>query len=250
MSNSLQGKVAVITGGGEGIGLASAKRLSAEGASVFIVGRRQAILDAAVAEIGGDVTALQADVSKPGDLERVYEAVREAKGRIDILVANAGIQTREALGTITEKAIDDQLAINFKGVIFTVQQALPLLTDGASVILTSSTTAMKGLPQRTVYSATKAAVRSFARTWASELKIRNIRVNVFSPGPISTPLLEQTLVDPKVREAYMQNIVGAVPLRRLGRAEEMGDVVAFLASDASSYITGADIQADGGFAQV
>jgi NAD(P)-dependent dehydrogenase (short-subunit alcohol dehydrogenase family) len=250
MGNSFAGKVAVITGGGEGIGLASAERLSAGGASVFIVGRRKAILDAAVAKIGGDVTALQADVSSPSDLDRVYAIVRESKEKIDILVANAGIQTREALGTITEKAIDDQLAINFKGVIFTVQQALPLLTDGASIILTSSTTASKGLPQRTVYSATKAAIRSFARTWASELKARNIRVNAFSPGPISTPLLEQTLVDPKVREAYMANIVGAVPLGRLGRSEEMGDVVAFLASDASSYITGADIQADGGFAQV
>jgi NAD(P)-dependent dehydrogenase (short-subunit alcohol dehydrogenase family) len=250
MSVSLQGKVAVITGGGEGIGLASAERLSREGASVFIVGRRRAILDAAVAKIGGDVTALQADVSKPTDLERVYEAVRESKGKIDILVANAGIQTREALGTITEKAMDDQLAINFKGVIFTVQQALPLLTNGASIILTSSTTAMKGLPQRTVYSATKAAVRSFARTWANELKARKIRVNVFSPGPISTPLLERTLVDPQAREAYMANIVAAVPLGRLGEAEEMGEVVAFLASDAASYITGADIQADGGFAQI
>jgi NAD(P)-dependent dehydrogenase (short-subunit alcohol dehydrogenase family) len=250
MENSFAGKVAVITGGGEGIGLASAERLSAGGASVFIVGRRKAILDAAVAKIGGDVTALQADVSSPSDLDRVYATVREAKGKIDILVANAGIQTREALGAITEKAIDDQLAINFKGVIFTVQQALPLLTDGASIILTSSTTASKGLPQRTVYSATKAAIRSFARTWASELKARNIRVNAFSPGPISTPLLEQTLVDPKVREAYMANIVGAVPLGRLGRSQEMGDVVGFLASEAASYITGADIQADGGFAQV
>jgi NAD(P)-dependent dehydrogenase (short-subunit alcohol dehydrogenase family) len=250
MGNSFAGKVAVITGGGEGIGLASAERLSAGGASVFIVGRRKAILDAAVAKIGGDVAALQADVSSLSDLDRVYKTVRESKGKIDILVANAGIQTREALGAITEKAIDDQLAINFKGVIFTVQQALPLLTDGASIILTSSTTASKGLPQRTVYSATKAAIRSFARTWASELKARNIRVNAFSPGPISTPLLEQTLVDPKVREAYMATIVGAVPLGRLGRSQEMGDVVAFLASDAASYITGADIQADGGFAQV
>jgi NAD(P)-dependent dehydrogenase (short-subunit alcohol dehydrogenase family) len=160
MSGSLQGKVAVITGGGEGIGLASAKRLATEGASVFIVGRRQAILDAAVAEIAGDVVATQADVSKPADLYRVYEAVRASKGKIDILVANAGVQTREPLGSITEKAIDYQLAINFKGVIFTVQQALPLLTNGASIILTSSATAVKGIPLRTVYSATKAS-RSF-----------------------------------------------------------------------------------------
>jgi NAD(P)-dependent dehydrogenase (short-subunit alcohol dehydrogenase family) len=250
MSGSLQGKVAVITGGGEGIGLASAKRLSMEGASVFIVGRRQGILDAAVAEIGGDVVAVQADVSKPADLDRVYEAVRVSKGKIDILIANAGVQTREPLGSITEEAIDYQLAINFKGVIFTVQQALPLLTNGASIILTSSATAVKGLPQRTVYSATKAAIRSFARTWASELKARNIRVNVFSPGPILTPLLEQTFADPKVKEAYMTNVVGAIPLGRAGEAEEMAEVVAFLASDAASYMNGADIQADGGFAQV
>jgi len=250
MSGSLQGKVAVITGGGEGIGLASAKRLATEGASVFIVGRRQAILDAAVAKIGGDVVSLKADVSKPADLDRVYEAVRASKGKIDILVANAGVQTREPLGSITEEAIDYQLAINFKGVIFTVQQALPLLSNGASIILTSSATAIKGIPQRTVYSATKAAIRSFARTWANELKGRRIRVNVFSPGPILTPLLEQTFVDPKVKEAYMTNVVGAVPLGRAGEAEEMGEVIAFLASDAASYINGADIQTDGGFAQV
>jgi NAD(P)-dependent dehydrogenase (short-subunit alcohol dehydrogenase family) len=207
MSNSLQGKVAVITGGGEGIGLASAQQLSAEGASVFIIGRRQAVLDAAVTTISGDITALQADVSRPGDLERVYAAVRESKGKIDILVANAGIQSRELLGEITDEAIDNQLAINFKGVIYTVQQALPLIVDGASIILTSSTTALKGVPGRSVYSATKAAIRSFARTWANELKFRKIRVNVFSPGPISTPLLENSLADPKAREAYMANIV-------------------------------------------
>ena len=250
MRDSLQGKVAVITGGSEGIGLAAAKRLAAEGVSVFIVGRRQAILDAAVAEVGGDVVAVQADVSKSADLDRVYETVRASKAKIDILVANAGVQTREPLGSITEEAIDYQLAINFKGVIFTVQQALPLLTDGASIILTSSTTAAKGIPQRTVYSATKAAVRSFARTWANELKARHIRVNVFSPGPILSSWLEQTFTDPKVKEAYMTNIVSAVPLGRTGATEEMGEVVAFLASDAASYITGADIQADGGLAQV
>jgi NAD(P)-dependent dehydrogenase (short-subunit alcohol dehydrogenase family) len=250
MSTSLQGKVAVITGGGEGIGLAAAKRMVECGAAVFIIGRRQSVLDAAVVEIGGDVTALQGDVSKPADLDRVYAAVKAAKGRIDILFANAGVQTREALGSITEDGIDTQLAINFKGVIFTVQQALPLLSDGASIILASSATAVKGLPNRTVYSATKAAIRSFARTWANELKTRRIRVNAISPGPILTPLLEASLVDPKVKEAYMTNIVGAVPLARAGQAEEMGEIVAFLASDAASYINGADIQADGGFAQV
>jgi NAD(P)-dependent dehydrogenase (short-subunit alcohol dehydrogenase family) len=250
MGRSLHGKVAVITGGGEGIGLASAKRMVHEGASVFIIGRRQAILDAAIAEIGGDVVALHADVSKTADLDRVYEAVRTAKGKIDILFANAGVQKREALGSITEEGIDYQLGINFKGVIFTVQQALPLLSDGSSVILSSSATAVKGLPTRTVYSATKAAIRSFARTWANELKSRRIRVNVLSPGPILTPLLEATFTDPKIKEAYMANVVGAIPLGRAGHAEEMGEIVAFLASNASSYINGADIQADGGFTQV
>ncbi|WP_308076670.1 SDR family oxidoreductase [Paraburkholderia megapolitana] len=250
MGASLQGKIAVITGGGEGIGLASAKRMVEEGASVFIVGRRQSILDAAVAEIGGDVVALRADVSRQAELDRVYEAVRVAKGRVDIVVANAGVQTREALGSITEEGIDSQLAINFKGVIYTVQQALPLLSDGASIILLSSATAQKGLPARTVYSATKAAIRSFARTWATELKARRIRVNTISPGPIMTPLVKATFVDEAAKDAYMKNIVGAVPLGRAGEAEEMGAIVAFLASDAASFINGADIQADGGFAQV
>ncbi|PCE23972.1 oxidoreductase [Paraburkholderia acidicola] len=250
MDASLQGKVAVITGGGEGIGLASAKRMVKAGASVFIVGRRQSILDAAVAEIGGDVVAVRADVSRQAELDRVYEAVRIAKGKVDIVVANAGVQTREALGSITEEGIDSQLAINFKGVIYTVQQALPLLSDGASIILVSSVTAHKGLPARTVYSATKAAIRSFARTWATELKARRIRVNAISPGPIMTPLVKATFVDEAAKDAYMKNIVGAVPLGRAGEAEEIGAIVAFLASDAASYINGADIQADGGFAQV
>jgi NAD(P)-dependent dehydrogenase (short-subunit alcohol dehydrogenase family) len=250
MSASLQNKVAVVTGGSEGIGLASAKRLAEAGASVFIIGRRQSALDAAVLEIGGGAAAISADVSSAANLARAYEVVRAARGRIDILVANAGVQTREALGAITEEAIDAQLAINFKGVIWTVQEALPLLNDGASVILVSSGTAVKGIPNRTVYSATKAAIRSFARTWASELKSRRIRVNVLTPGPILTPGLEATFGSAKVKEAYFANIVGAVPMGRPGQASEMGEVVLFLASDASSYITGADIQADGGLAQV
>ncbi|KAA0693698.1 SDR family NAD(P)-dependent oxidoreductase [Neorhizobium sp. P12A] len=250
MGTSLKGKVAVITGGGEGIGLSSARRMVEEGASVFIVGRRQPILNAAVASIGGDIVGIAADVSKIADLERVYETVRASKGRIDILLANAGVQTREALGSITEEGIDSQIAINFKGVIFTVQLALPLLVDGASIILTGSATGVKGIPNRTVYSATKAAIRSFARTWANELKGRRIRVNTLSPGPILTPLLEQTFTDPKIKEAYMSTVVAAVPLGRAGQSDEMGEIAAFLASDAASYINGADIQADGGFAQV
>ncbi|NTC82545.1 MULTISPECIES: SDR family NAD(P)-dependent oxidoreductase [Rhizobium/Agrobacterium group] len=250
MGKSLEGKVAVITGGGEGIGLASARRMVEEGASVFIIGRREAILTAAVADIGGDIQGITADVSRIADLERVYETVRTSKGRIDILLANAGVQSREALGVVTEEAIDSMIAINFKGVIFTVQLALPLLVDGGSIILTGSATSVKGIPNRTVYSATKAAIRSFSRTWANELRSRSIRVNTVSPGPVLTPLLEKTFEDPNVKEAYMTNVIGAVPLGRAGQANEIGDIVAFLASDAASYINGADIQADGGFAQV
>jgi NAD(P)-dependent dehydrogenase (short-subunit alcohol dehydrogenase family) len=250
MSADLRGKIAVVTGGSEGIGLASAKLLAQRGATVFILGRRQAVLDAAVIEIGPNATAISADVSKPAELERAYGLVRATKGAIDILVANAGVQVREALGDISEEGVDLQLAINFKGVIWSVQQALPLLNDGASIILMSSTTAMKGLPNRTVYSATKAAIRSFARTWANELKPRRIRVNVLSPGPTLTPAIEATLADPQAKQVYLANVIGAVPMARAGEAREMGEVVAFLASDASSYMTGADIQADGGFAQV
>jgi NAD(P)-dependent dehydrogenase (short-subunit alcohol dehydrogenase family) len=250
MNRSLRGKVAVVTGGSEGIGLAAAKRLAADGAAVFVTGRRQAVLDAAVSEIGGDVVAIQADVSKPADLHRLYEAVRLAKGRLDILVANAGVQARETLGSITEEALDYQLAVNFKGTIFTVQHALPLLGAGASVILMSSTTALKGLSTRTVYSASKAAIRSFGRTWATELKGRGIRVNVVSPGPIATPSQRAALADARVAEAFAKNVISAVPLGRAGEPEEIGEIVSFLASAASSYINGADIQADGGWAQV
>ncbi len=250
MGLSLQGKIAVVTGGSEGIGLASAKKLAAEGAYVFIIGRRKSVLDAAVSQIEGDASALQADVSKLADLQNAFEAVRSQKGQVDILFANAGAQVREALGSITEEAMDKQLALNFKGVINTVQQALPLLSDGASIILCSSGTAVKGLPTRTVYSATKAAIRSFARTWASELKSRRIRVNAISPGPILTPAIEATFSDETHKATYMATIVNAVPLGRLGTPEEMGEVVAFLASDASSFVNGADIHADGGFAQV
>ncbi len=250
MSAHMQDKVAVVTGGSSGIGLASANRLAAAGAIVFVTGRRQAELDAAVIDIGANAIGVRVDVSKPSDLDRLYEEVRLRKGRLDILVANAGVQTKEPLGSITESAMDDQLAVNFKGTIFTVQKALPLLSAGASIILVSSTTATKGLPERTVYSATKAAIRSFARTWATELKGRNIRVNVVSPGPVLTPGVAAGLPSDDAMRGYKAMLSNAVPMGRAGTAEEIAEVIAFLASDASSFMTGADVQADGGLAQV
>lgn len=250
MSLSLAGKVAVVTGGSSGIGFGVAKQLAANGAVVFITGRRKAELEKAAAEIGSHVVAIQADIAKPADLDRLYNQIRDEWGRLDILVANAGVQVKQGLGAITEDALDLQLSINFKGTIYTVQQALPLLADGASVILVSSVTAGKGLSGRTVYAATKAAIRSFARTWVTELKERRIRVNVVSPGPIETPAQAAGLSDEKAIQMFKENVISAVPLGRVGQPDEMGAVVVFLASDISSYVNGADIQADGGFAQV
>ncbi len=248
MGTSLQGKVAVVTGGSSGIGLAAAKRLAADGVTVFITGRRQVELDKAGAGIDGDVVAVQADVYKPADLDRLYEQVRTSKGKLDIVVANAGLLVKEALGSITEEALDYQLSVNFKGTIYTVQKALPFLTEGASIILASSTVAVKGVPGSTVYAATKAAIRNFARTWTQELRGRGIRVNVFSPGPIDTPGLREVL--DATGGAMEAALTATSPIGRLGKAEEMAEVIAFLASDASSYISGADIQADGGWAQI
>lgn len=250
MDTSLQGKVAVVTGGSAGIGLATARRLAADGVTVFITGRRQAELDKAVVEIGGDVVAVQADVSKPADLDRLYEKVRSTKGKLDIVVANAGLLVKETLGSITEEALELQLSVNFKGTINTVQKALPLLNEGASIILASSTVAGKGSPGSSVYAATKAAIRNLARTWTQEFRGRGIRVNAFSPGPIDTPGMRDSIKSQGGGEAFRAAISGAVPMGRFGNAEEMAEVVAFLASDASSYISGADIQADGGWAQV
>ncbi len=250
MRTSLQGKVAVITGGSSGIGLATAKRFVADGVTVFITGRRQAELDKAVVEIGGDVVAVQADVSKPADLDRLYEIIRSSKGRLDIVVANAGLLVKEPLGSITEEALEYQLSVNFKGVIYTVQKALPLLSQGASIILASSTVAVKGVPGSSVYAGTKAAIRNLARTWTQELRGRGVRVNVFSPGPIDTPGMRDSIANQVGGEAFKAAIFAAVPMGRFGEAEEMAEVVAFLASDGSSYISGADIQADGGWAQV
>jgi NAD(P)-dependent dehydrogenase (short-subunit alcohol dehydrogenase family) len=247
----LEGKVAVVTGGDSGIGLAAAKRLAADGASVFITGRRQSELDAAVEQIGRNATAVAGDVSSLADLDRLFATIRERlgpRGRIDVLFANAGIAEGAALGAISEEQFDRSFGINVKGALFTVQKALPLLSDGASIILSSSVVGSKGLADRSVYSATKAALRSFERTWTTDLASRHIRVNVVSPGTIDTPGLRDLVnADSEGLDARFRD---RIPLGRVGRPEEIASAVSFLASDESSYVTGAELFVDGGFAQV
>lgn len=250
MDHSLQNKVAVITGGSSGIGLATAKRFVAEGAFVFITGRRKAELDAVAAEIGGNVVAIQADTSSLLDLDRVYEAVRTHKGRVDIVVANAGILEHAPIGEVSEEHFDRLFSVNVKGIVFAVQKALPLIADGSTIILMSSTVASKGLGRNGVYAATKAAIRSFARNWIVDLKDRKIRVNAISPGPIDTPGLSGAAPDAAALTALQAKLAAQVPLGRLGVADEIARTAVFLASDASSFINGADIQVDGGWAQI
>ncbi|WP_199441458.1 SDR family NAD(P)-dependent oxidoreductase [Umezawaea beigongshangensis] len=245
----LEGKTAVVTGGGTGIGLAAATRLAAEGAHVFITGRRRSVLDAAVESIGASsVTAVEGDISDLADLDRLYEAVR-ARGRgLDVLFANAATASFVTLEQVTEEHFDQTFRVNVRGTLFTVQKALPLLNDGASVILTSSVRAGDGVAAFGVYSASKAAIRSFARTWANELKDRNVRVNVISPGAIDTPALDGMVAKEEV-EAVKAKFVEAIPLGRIGRSEEIANVVAFLASEESSFFLGADLVVDGGETQ-
>ncbi len=241
----LDGKVAVVTGGKSGIGLATAKQFAAEGAHVFITGRRQAELDAAVKLIGARATGVQGDVANLADLDRLYAVVKEQKGRVDVLFANAGGGEFVPLGEITEEHFDRTFGINVKGLLFTVQKALPLLPDGASIILNASIASSKGMPAFSVYSATKAAVRSFARSWTMDLKDRKIRVNAISPGPIDTPALTGLGSDD-----LKKGLVAAVPLGRLGQPDEIAKAVVFLASDDSSYVTGIELFVDGGMAQI
>ncbi|WP_437626815.1 glucose 1-dehydrogenase [Sorangium sp. So ce1151] len=250
MSDKLQGKVAIVTGGTTGIGLATAKRFAAEGARVFITGRRQAELDAAVKEIGERATGVRSDVSNLADLDRLFEVVKQRGAPIDVLFANAGGGELAPLGAITEEHFDKTFAINVKGTLFTVQKALPLLRDGASIILNGSTAASTGTPAFSVYSATKAAVRSFARTWALDLKDRGIRVNVISPGPIDTPGLHGLSATEEQAQQIKAGLVASVPLGRLGLPEEVAKAAVFLASDDSSFINGAELFVDGGAAQV
>jgi NAD(P)-dependent dehydrogenase (short-subunit alcohol dehydrogenase family) len=240
----LDGKVAVVTGGTSGIGLASARRLAAEGAHVFITGRRKPELDAAVKAIGPRATGVQGDVANLADLDRLYAVVKEQKGRVDVIFANAGGGELVPLGAITEEHFDKTFNNNVKGLLFTVQKALPLLSNGASIILNASITSSKGTPAFSVYSATKAAVRSFARSFTVDLKDRKVRVNAISPGPIDTPGLDG------LGDGLKEGLTAAVPMGRLGSPDEIAKAVVFLASDDSSYVTGIELFVDGGMAQI
>ena len=246
----LNGKIALITGGNSGIGLATAKQFVNEGAYVFITGRREKELATAVKEIGKNVTAIRGSVANLDDLDRLFAQIKKEKSRLDVVFANAGVARYATLGKITEEFYDSIFNINVKGLLFTVQKALPLLPDGASIILNASIVASKGLASNSVYSATKAAVRSFARTWTTDLKDRRIRVNAVSPGPIDTSLLNELLASSEVGGERRKLFSTAVPLGRLGTPDEIAKAVVFLASDDSSYITGTELFVDGGFAQV
>jgi NAD(P)-dependent dehydrogenase (short-subunit alcohol dehydrogenase family) len=248
--SKLEGKVAVITGGNSGIGLATAERFVKEGAYVFITGRRQAELDAAVKKIGKNVTAVQGDVSNLADLDKLYSVVKKEKGRVDVLFANAGGGEFAQLGSITEAHFDKTFGANVKGTLFTVQKALPLFSDGGSIILNASIVSMKGMANFSVYSATKAAIRSFARTWTMDLKDRKIRVNTLSPGPIDTPGVAGLASTQEQLAQLKAGLATQVPLGRMGDPDEIAKVAVFLASDDSSFVTGIELFVDGGMAQV
>ena len=246
----LEGKVAVVTGGNSGIGLATAKRFGAEGAHVFITGRRQAELDAAVSQIGKNVSGVQGDVSNLADLDRLYATVKQQKGRVDVLFANAGLGEFVPLGQITEAHFDKTFGVNVKGTLFTVQKALPLMPDGGSIVMNGSMVSMKGWPAFGVYAATKAALRSFARTWSVDLKSRKIRVNVVSPGTVITPGYKNAGLSDEQIAKIEAEAAAATPLGRVGTPEEIAKAVVFLASDESSYVTGIELFVDGGLAQI
>jgi NAD(P)-dependent dehydrogenase (short-subunit alcohol dehydrogenase family) len=246
----LDGKIALVTGGNSGIGLATAKEFVDEGAYVFVTGRRDPELAAAVKEIGRNVTGVRGDVANLEDLDRLFAQIRREKGRLDVVFANAGIARYAHLGAITEELYDSIFDINVKGLLFTVQKALPLMPDGASIILNASIVGSKGFSANSVYSATKAAVRSFARTWTTDLKDRRIRVNAVSPGSIDTPGLSDLLASSETGQQRAKMIATTVPLGRFGRPDEIAKAVVFLASDDSSYVSGIELFVDGGMAQV
>src|SRR6202048_2525119 len=243
----LEGKIALVTGGNGGIGLATAKRFVNEGAQVFITGRRESELKAAIKEIGGSVTSVQGDVSKLDDLDRLFAQIKKEEGRLDIVFANAGFAKYASVGKISEELYDEIFNVNVRGVLFTVQKSLPLLPDGASIILNASIVASKGLSANSVYSASKAAVRSFARTWTTDLRDRRIRVNAVSPGFIDTPGLSNLLASTGTGQQGKEMISNTVPLGRFGTPDEIAKAVVFLASDDSSYIAGTELFVDGGF---
>jgi len=246
----LEGKTAVITGGTSGIGLASAKRFAAEGASVYIFGRRQAELDKAVQAIGAAAKGVQGDISKPEDLDRLFATVEADKGAIDVLFANAGLGNHAPLGAITAEQFDQVFNVNVKGTLFTVQKALPLLKPGGSIILTGSTTGTKGAPAFSVYSASKAAIRNFARCWAVDLKGTGIRVNVLVPGPTETPGLMNGLASTGMQEVLVKGLIAQTVAGRMGDPAETAAVALFLASDDSSFMTASEVFVDGGLAQI
>ncbi|TIR18556.1 MAG: glucose 1-dehydrogenase [Mesorhizobium sp.] len=250
MTNRFNNKVVVVTGGSSGIGLAAAKAFSAEGASVFITGRRQDALDAAVKQIGGRVTAVRGDTAVLADIDRLYDAVQQKHAQIDVLFANAGGGEMVPLGAITEDHYQRTFDTNVKGVLFTVQKALPLLKDGASVILTSSTTSISGTPAFSVYSATKAAVRNFARNWMLDLKERHIRVNAISPGVTDTAGLNELFGGGAQAQGTRDYLAGLIPAGRVGQPEEIANAVLFLASDEASFVNGVELFVDGGQAQI
>lgn len=248
--NRLNGKIAVVTGGNSGIGLASAIRFAAEGAQVVIVGRRQEELDKALALIGHEAIAIQGDISNLQDLERIFAQIKTEKGRVDVLFANAGLGDLEPIGSITEESFDRTFGVNVKGTLFTVQNALPLMSAGGSIVLTGSTTASMGTAAFSVYSASKGALRNFARSWALDLQGTGIRVNVLSPGPTTTPGLDRALAGTGQKDAIVDSMVTRVPLGRMGQPDEVANAALFLASDESSFMTGSEMFVDGGYAQV
>ena len=250
MSRKLEGKIAIVTGGSTGIGLATAKRFVAEGAKVVITGRRKEVLDAAVKEIGANATGIQADAGKLADLDKLYAQIRQEHGRIDVLFANAGGGEFATIDKVTEEHFDKTFNTNVKGVFFTVQKALPLIPDGGAIVLNASIVSIKGMPAFGVYSATKAAVRSFARTWTNELKDRQIRVNVVSPGPIDTPGVDGLAQDAEQARQIKASLASQVPLGRMGHPDEIAKTVVFLASDDASFVAGIELFVDGGMVQV
>ena len=247
-TGKLSGKIAVITGGSSGIGLATAKRFVEEGAYVFITGRRQAELDKAVAEIGRNVTGVQGDVSNLDDLDRLYKEVETKKGKLDVLFANAGIAEPVPTPDVTPEHYDRTFDINTRGVFFAVHKALPLMKDGGSIIVNGSGAWQKGIPMYATYAATKAALRSFVRTWTAELASKGIRANVISPGPVETPILEGQFGENT--DAVKERFKAMVPMGRIGKPEEIASAAVFLASEESSYITGIDLPVDGGLVAV